>query len=285
MLVAGFASYDGTQIGYRLAGQGPRLVCVPGGPGRAADYLGDLGGLDRTRQLLLLDLRGVGASADAAESATLRVDRMVEDLEALRVHLGVDRVDLMAHSAGCVLATLYAAAYPQRLSRLILITPGLAAMGIHASEIDMAARLATREAEPWYPDAQAAWQCMVSGDLSLESFRRSRPLFYGQWDAIAQAHATVGVADRYMPARQGYFADVDIDVRATRAALTTVTAPVLLYGGELDPLVTPAMLHEAAELFPHAVVTIQPGVGHFPWIEAPMRFATSVGAFLEQRQS
>jgi pimeloyl-ACP methyl ester carboxylesterase len=37
-----FASYDGTQIGHRVLGDGPPLICLPGGPGRAAEYLGDL---------------------------------------------------------------------------------------------------------------------------------------------------------------------------------------------------------------------------------------------------
>ncbi|HEY3868090.1 MAG TPA: alpha/beta hydrolase, partial [Actinocrinis sp.] len=59
-----FASYDGTEIGYRVLGDGPPLVCLPGGPGRAAGYLGDLGGVSASRQLVLLDPRGVGSSAD-----------------------------------------------------------------------------------------------------------------------------------------------------------------------------------------------------------------------------
>ena len=42
-----FASYDGTELGYRVLGDGPPLVCLPGGPGRATEYLGDLGGLER----------------------------------------------------------------------------------------------------------------------------------------------------------------------------------------------------------------------------------------------
>jgi len=52
-----FASYDGTELGYRVVGDGPPLVCLPGGPGRAAQYLGDLGGLGRSRRLILLDSR------------------------------------------------------------------------------------------------------------------------------------------------------------------------------------------------------------------------------------
>jgi pimeloyl-ACP methyl ester carboxylesterase len=40
--MARFASYDGTQIGYRIVGDGPPLVCLPGGPGQASEYFGDL---------------------------------------------------------------------------------------------------------------------------------------------------------------------------------------------------------------------------------------------------
>jgi hypothetical protein len=71
--VLSFASYDGTEIGYRVLGDGPPLVCLPGGPGRAAEYLGDLGGLAASRQLVLLDPRGVGLSADPADPASFRV--------------------------------------------------------------------------------------------------------------------------------------------------------------------------------------------------------------------
>jgi pimeloyl-ACP methyl ester carboxylesterase len=52
--MSSFASYDGTEISYRVLGDGPPLVCLPGGPGRAAGYLGDLGGLGASRQLVLL---------------------------------------------------------------------------------------------------------------------------------------------------------------------------------------------------------------------------------------
>ena len=95
-----FASYDGTELAYRVLGDGPPLVCLPGGPGRAAGYLGDLGGVSASRQLILLDPRGVGLSADPADPATLRVDLLVRDVDALRAHLGLERIDLLAHSAG-----------------------------------------------------------------------------------------------------------------------------------------------------------------------------------------
>lgn len=275
-----FASYDGTEIAYRLRGDGPPLVCLPGGPGRAAEYLGDLGGLDRSRRLVLLDPRGVGLSADPVDPATFRVDRLAGDVESLRAHLGLDRMDLLAHSAGAVLATLYAAAHPQHLSRLILVTPGLAAAGVEGTEEQFRAALARRAAEPWYPAALAALEKIMAGDLSMEAFRTSRPFFYGRWDQAAQAHATAGVSERHQAAREGFFAGAIIDPPATRAALTRLTAPVLLYAGDLDPMVTPAMVRAAAPLFSDATVAVQPGAAHFPWVDDPAAFAAAVGPFL-----
>jgi pimeloyl-ACP methyl ester carboxylesterase len=276
----GFASYDGTEIAYRLRGDGPPLVCLPGGPGRAAEYLGDLGGLDRSRRLVLLDPRGVGLSADPADPATFRVDRLAGDVESLRAHLGLDRMDLLAHSAGAVLATLYAAAHPQHLSRLILVTPGLAAAGVEGTEEQFHAALARRAAEPWYPAALTALEKIMAGDLSMEAFRTSRPFFYGRWDQAAQAHATAGVSERHQAAREGFFAGAIIDPPATTAALTKLTAPVLLYAGDLDPMVTPAMVRAAAPLFSDATVAVQPGAAHFPWVDDPAAFAAAVGPFL-----
>jgi pimeloyl-ACP methyl ester carboxylesterase len=280
--VPSFASYDGTEISYRLRGDGPPLVCLPGGPGRAVEYLAGLGGLDRARQLVLVDPRGVGDSADPSDPATLRVERLVEDVEALRRHLGLDRMELLAHSAGCVLATLYAAAHPERLSRLILVTPGLAAVGVQVSADDMNAAVARSASAAWYPDAVAAWQKMLEGDLSMDTYRASRPFFYGRWDDTARAHVTLGVAERHTAARLGYFGATSLDVPATRAALAALAAPVLLYGGEFDPLVTPATLRQAAPLFPDATVDIQAGAGHFPWVDDPAGFASAVASFLDR---
>ena len=278
--VSSFASYDGTELGYQVRGDGPPLVCLPGGPGRAAGYLGDLGGLSTSRQLVLLDPRGVGTSADPADPATFRVDRLVSDVESLRIHLGLDRMDLLAHSAGAFLATLYAAAFPQRISRLVLVTPGLAAVGAEGTEEEFLAALDRRAAEPWYPEARAGLEKMAAGDLSIEAFRASRPFYYGRWDDAARAHATAGISERHQAAREGYFAGVVLDPPATRAALRKLTAPVLLYAGELDPVATPAVVQAAAPVFSNAAVAVQPGASHFPWIDGPAAFAAAVGPFL-----
>jgi pimeloyl-ACP methyl ester carboxylesterase len=98
-------------------------------------------------------------------------------------------MELLAHSAGSILATLYAAAYPQRLSKLVLVTPGLAAVGVKVTEEQLATAIGRHAAEPWYAEASAAWEKMIGEDRSLAVYRASRPLFYGRWDETAHAHA------------------------------------------------------------------------------------------------
>jgi proline iminopeptidase len=196
-------------------------------------------------------------------------------------HLGLDRLDLLAHSAAAILATLYAAAYPEHLSRLVLVTPGLAAIGAEGTEEEILAGLASRAAEPWYPAARAAMDKIMTGSRSIEDFRASRAFYYGRWDEAAQAHSAVGVSERHQAAREGFFAGGAFDPPATRAAaLKKLTAPVLLYAGELDPMVTPAVVRAAAPAFNDAAVVVQPGAAHFPWVDAPAAFAAAIGSFL-----
>ena len=70
-----FSAADGTSLAYTEVGAGPRLLCVPGGPGRASAYLEDLGGLADERTLVLLDSRATGASEVPADPSTLRFAR------------------------------------------------------------------------------------------------------------------------------------------------------------------------------------------------------------------
>ncbi|MFF4042770.1 alpha/beta fold hydrolase [Streptomyces sp. NPDC001816] len=92
--------------------------------------IGDLGGLTAHRRLIRLDLRRTGRSARPEDSATYRCDRLVDDVEALRRHLGLDRIDLLAHSAGANLAVSYVSRHPERVGRLALITPSVLAVGV-----------------------------------------------------------------------------------------------------------------------------------------------------------
>ena len=275
-----FDAADGTRLAYHEAGAGRPLLCLPGGPMQASAYLGDLGGLSAHRSLVLLDLRGTGASAVPADPATFRCDRQVGDVEALRAQLGLDRVDLLAHSAGAAVALLYTARHPDRLGRLVLITPSPRPVDLEVTDL-MRQRVAElRRGEPWFRAAAAALERIRSGEASDADWEAITPFTYGRWDAAAQAHHAREATQRNADAAAAYYAPGALDPEAARAALAHLAAPVLLVAGEYDVALPPACAADYARLFRQAELAVQPGAGHFPWLDDPGWFAQTLAGFL-----
>ncbi|MFJ3903830.1 alpha/beta fold hydrolase [Streptomyces sp. NPDC090025] len=283
-----FTSYDGTRLRHRTLGDAPGdpLIVLPGGPMRNADYLGDLGGLTAHRTLLILEPRGTGGSETPADPASYRCDRQVADVEAFRAHLGLDRIDLLGHSAGGNLATLYAAAHPERVRSLVLVTPGTRAVGVETSDDEWDAVAETLFADrPWYPAARAALESIGPDTSPQEEARIVLPFGYGRWDEAAQAHASRIDQQVNWPAAQSFYAPGAFDPETTRAALRALTVPVLVLAGGYDPGPAPAKAAELAACFPGAELVVQEGAGHFPWVDDPGAFVRPLAAFLDPEVS
>jgi pimeloyl-ACP methyl ester carboxylesterase len=277
-----FSSYDGTKLSYAELGQGKPLVCLPGGPGRAAAYLEDLGGLAADRTLVLLDSRATGRSEVPADPATLRFDRLADDVQALRAHLGLDAMEVLAHSAGTEVALVWASRHPEAVERLVLVTPGGKLLGCSRDDVD--AIRAGRVDEPWYADAQAAVDALETAPPSVQQqlWRAIRPFMYGRWDEHTQAHALTAESQTSKRAELGFRpADAaDVDVATIVAGLEAVDAPVLVVGGERDALTGIDAVHAVAAALPAAQTAVLPRAGHFPWVDEPAAFSEVVRVFL-----
>ena len=274
------AAPDGTRLAYHEAGDGARLVCLPGGPMQDSDYLGDLGGLSERLRLTLVDPRGTGESATPTDPASYRCDRLVDDVEALREHLGLARMNLLAHSAAANLAVLYAARYPAHVGALVLVAPSTFALGITATADDRRDVVRLRADEPWFEPAAAAFERISSGQATDDDWAEITPLRYGRWDAEAQAHHTRGQRRRNTEAAAIFGADGAFQPEATRAALAAFGAPILVLAGELDANSPPTAVAELARAFPDATLRTRAGAGHFPWLDAPDWFTETVAAFV-----
>ncbi|MGW2212739.1 alpha/beta fold hydrolase [Streptomyces sp. NPDC001781] len=273
-----YSAPDGTRLAYRDLGEGhgAPVICVPGGP-TDSRYLGDLGGLSARRRLAVPDLRGTGRSAPPDDPASYRCDRLVEDIESLRVHLGLDRIDLLGHSAGANIAVQYAARHPHRIRRLALIGPGTRAVGLDITGETRRQVARLRKDEPWFPAAFAALEAITEGTGT--DWDAISPFFYGRWDATARRHHADSRPDN-MEAVTRFGEEGAFDPPATRAALAELAAPVLLLTGEFDLNSPPDVVAGCAELLPDARLAVQPGAGHYPWLDDPERFTSVAADFL-----
>lgn len=273
---------DGLKLAYRLSGTGPPLVCQPGGPGRASTYLRDLGGLNGSRTLVLLDSRGTGASDRPDTPEQLQAQHLAQDLDDVREHLGLETMDLVAHSAGAIVAQLYAAAHPHRLHRLVLVTPSGRLQG-HTGE-DIPAIVASRKGEPGYDEAIEAYGAY---DHAPATERRrldaiTRPLMYGIWNDVTAAHAAAAGSEMDRVAESNFRPPPGtVDDAAVTAALAEVAAPVLVVAGDKDGATGVAGARAVAASFKDARLEILEGLGHFPWVEQPAAFVPVVSDFLD----
>lgn len=273
-------AYDGTKLAYRVLGDGDPVVCLPGGPMQDADYLGDLGGLSERHRLVLVDHRGTGQSATPADAASYRCDHLVDDVEALRAHLGLARMNLLAHSAGTNIAVLYAARFPEHVGKLVLVGPSAFAVGITVSAEARREVIRLREGEPWYGPALAAFERISAGQAADSDWAAIDPFRYGRWDAATQEYHARGEQRRNDDAAAVFAAEGAFQPAATRAALAAFGAPVLLLAGEVDVNSPPSAVAEFAGILPNATFVTQPGSGHFPWLDDPARFTATIASFL-----
>jgi pimeloyl-ACP methyl ester carboxylesterase len=177
-------------------------------------------------------------------------------------------------------ALLYAGAYPERIGHLVLLSPGMGPLGLDISDAQQEAAMRRRSGEPWYQEARAAVQAAEAGDDSAETRLRYMPFFYGRWDDAARAHALVGFSERARGVQAGFYAPGAFDPPAVRAGLARVTAPVMMYVGQAEIGPTPELAAEAVGLFPGWELAVQPGAGHYPWLDDPAWFTARLLVFL-----
>ena len=115
---------NGVNHFFEKMGKGEPLLVLHGGPGLFHDYLvPHFKNLAKDYQIIFYDQRGCGKTEFPQDTSSILIETYVEDLEVIRTHLKIDKLNLVGHSWGSLLALTYAKKYPNNLKRLILISP------------------------------------------------------------------------------------------------------------------------------------------------------------------
>ena len=274
---------DGRTLAYERRGDGPALVCHPGGPGFSSRYLASLGGLDDELDLILLDPRGTGGSDPAHDAAGYAIDDYASDLEELREHLGLERMLLLGHSHGGVAAIAYASRHPERVERLILAST----LPRHGPEQEAAMQSAIeqRAGQPWYDDAVTAVQTELQGTFAdgrelMDLVQRMMPLYFAEYGEAERAYVgSMDGEELCVDATKLWETEI-FEHFDLRPQLPKLTMPTLVITGERDFITGPSCAAELAEGIPEPETVVLPGVGHMIFVEAPEAFREAVLSFL-----
>ncbi len=256
----------------------PPLVCINGGMLYSHAILWPaLAPLAATRQLILYDQRGRGASGVPPALKNSRIEYDAGDAVAIRVALGIARWDMLGHSWGGGISMLAASRDPIGVRRLVLVNAvGATSAWIPSLHPGALARLTGVERETL---AAIDPRVLHADDPAVhaEYSRAIYPAYFADHDFAAlfrpphEASAT-GAAVAARLRRDGY---------DWRESIRTIAARTLLVHGAQDLLV-PRLAEETAALIPRAGVRIIDRAGHNPFFEQPEEFFSIVHEFLDE---
>jgi proline iminopeptidase len=127
----GMVDVPGGKVWYKIVGaraKGNPVLTLHGGPGYPHDYLEPLEDLSNDRPVIFYDQLGCGNSDKPNDTSLWTVDRFVEELAVLRESLELDKVHLLGHSWGTILAVEYVSTRkPRGICSMVLSGPALSA--------------------------------------------------------------------------------------------------------------------------------------------------------------
>lgn len=286
---------EGITLHHFERGEGPAVLVVHGGPGFPFESApAGMAALEGEYRFHYYDQRGCGRSSRPIESfegrnrwkhiqkleGTLGIAAQLRDIERIRRALGDERIRIIGHSFGGFLAALYAAEFPDHVEALCLVGPAdVLVMPAADGSLFGAVRGKLRE------ERHADFDAFVERYLDLGSiFDKSEKDLLELDGEFTRYYieASGGNPDDAPPGAGGWMSRALYFSMGRkhdyRPAMAAVTAPVLVIHGSED-LQPVSASQNYVDVFANARLETMEGCGHFPFAEAPERFAELIGEF------
>jgi proline iminopeptidase len=281
-----FTGSDGNRLYYRKLGAGqPTLVYLHGGPINMNDGGYDIDRLGRGRTLIMIDQRSGGRSELLQDKERLAFSRYVDDVEALRVHFGLQKMVLAGQSFGAMVAASYAAEYPDRVERLMFWSPAPPTSAFAAAREVATNRFlgeadVRRVAEIWSrmasgPDSEVVPLCREWLRIYFRFYLADpAALSRMKGDYCAGTAAAIRHQNRAMDIIDASLKEFDL-----RPELRTLRIPTLVIEGA-ETRVPLDATEEWARVMPDARLLLVPRASHQVWLEGGDAFFEAVEQFL-----
>jgi proline iminopeptidase len=284
------AKLRGTEIYFDIAGmqlapagdnfeERPVVFLLHGGPG--GDHLGYKRhslALQEVAQLVFIDHRGCGRSKKTKQS-DYTLENNIEDIEALRKHLGLKKICVMGGSYGGIVAQGYAIRYPKNVEKLILscTVPSYRAM---------------TEAKEYLKQHVNGKQLAVCEHLWNGTFKNHKHVmqYFKLMDPVYSLAArkkkkkvfnrphTIWSHEALNQGFGGFLRRFDFVPK-----LKKIKCPTLILAGQDDWICRPSQSKIIAQHIPHSQLKIFKNCGHAIGVDAPDRYLKAIKQFLKGR--
>lgn len=271
---------NGANLFVKTIGTGDYLIILHGGPGLNHQYFRPhLDALAKEYTLVYFDQRGCGQSSlPDADSLTLRF--LVQDIEAIRKHFNIEKINLFAHSFGAVLAAKYAKRFPDNVNKLILSNPVPL-----SREYDAEMMRITKERMTLQDSTERA-ALFASGSFTPEVYEKIFKIgFYASaYNRSNIEKLKLHLPDNFNEASRSLFTGLSKNLMQYNFYdhLNAFQFPVLVIYGKADGIPFESVLRLNNNL-PNSELIVMKKSGHFPFIEEPTLFTKSVLKFLKKR--
>jgi proline-specific peptidase len=268
-------------VGSKLAPDGPKMhekptfLVLHGGPGFDHSGLrGDFDGFADIAQVVYLDHRGNGRSVPS-DPANWKLDQWGDDIKGFSDVLGIEKPIVLGQSFGGMVAQAYGTRHPDHPRALILSST--------AAHMDLATSLKIFAAKGG-PEAGAIaerfWTKAAEVDIA-DYMRVCMPL-YNRTTRPDDANARQRAVMRMEVYRHFSLPGGEIGTMDFRKSLGRIKCPVLVLGGEDDPITPPALAREIADALPNAELRIFDNCGHGAFRDDAPRVLPVIREFIEK---
>ena len=280
---------DSIRLFYRVVGRGTdTLIAIHGGPGVDLESIyGDFAPLAEQHVVVFYDQRGAGRSTLPRDTTLLSAATQITDLDAVRRHFKLDRVVLIAHSYGPLLAATYAIAHPENVRGLIFFGPVPPRRGDFFQRFGRTLR--SRMDSTQLARQADANRRLAAGDNIRQACRDywsvgMRPRLADPEYSLALIRSDLCASDpagiRYGLTKTNGVVMASYGDWDLRAALPALHMPVLIVHGEQDAI--PMDLVAEWTMIPQSRLVPVPGAAHFPYAERPDVVWPEVKRFLAE---
>ncbi|MFI5252973.1 MAG: proline iminopeptidase-family hydrolase [Bacteroidota bacterium] len=277
----GFKNINGVKLYYKIIGTGTPIVVLHGGPALDHSYLlPQMANLANDYQLIFFDQRASGKSTGESDTASLTINNFVEDIEGIRKAFNIDKMNLMGHSWGGLLAMEYAVKYPDHLRSLILLNPSPAS-ALYRDQLfrNMAAVRPPQDTTELETIEKSEGFKNKSPETMTKYFRLLlKSMFY---NAAYSDSLTLTFDTSYARKSNALFRYLSNDLKEYDISgdLEKITCPKLFIEGDQDPIPAEAIYQIRSNLHNTKYVLLE-HCGHFPYIEQPDKFLNAIKEFM-----